>query len=161
MIGLMSEQKWIKPGRFLQNYSTLFKNSFFQTLRMFNKPRSINSKGNLLFLEVAAGYTVIKSLLDALVSRNIHSSVCFYMLLWQRRPARAPVSRHLPLQEEKRLSLAQKVLQNLTPLRATGSSCGSPGGGDHIKQKLIPPTLMPAHAELQNELINWTHTSSE
>lgn len=63
------------------------------------------------------------------------------MLLWQRRPARALVSRHLPFQEEKKLSLAQKELQDLTPLRATGSSRGSPEGGDHIKQKLIPPTF--------------------
>lgn len=137
MIGLMSELKWMKPGRFLQNYIILFKNS----MSMLNKPRSINSNGNLLFLEVAAGYTVIKSLLDARVSRNIHSYVCFYMLLWQRRPACALVSCHLPLQEEKRPSLAQKVLQNLTPLRATGSSYGSPEGGDHIKQKLIPLTF--------------------
>lgn len=65
---------------------------------------------------------------------------------------RALVSHHLPLQGEKRLCLAQKLLQNLTPLGATGSSGGSPEGGDQMKQKLIPLLFFPPHAELQNYL---------
>lgn len=50
---------------------------------------------------------------------------------------RALVSHHLPLQGEKRVCLAQKLLQKLTPSGAAGSSGGSPEGGDHIKQKLL------------------------
>lgn len=62
---------------------------------------------------------------------------------------RALVSHHLPLQGEKRVCLAQKLLQKLTFFCA--GSCGrSPEGGDHIKRTLIPLLfLVPAHAELQ------------